>query len=75
MVRESGVRVLLPYFFHYVATGMTQFPDGRGMLFQPKRLRTAFLIMNAVYNKATEVQRAIEKAGQNGGPKGLSKIK
>ena len=54
---------------------MTQFPEGRGMLFQPKRLRTAFLIMNAVYNKATEVQRAIEKAGQNGGPKGLSKIK
>jgi len=48
---------LLPYFFQYysgIQNGRVIWPDGRGTLFQPVKLRKAFDIMIPEYAKIVE---------------------
>jgi hypothetical protein len=46
---------LLPYlqhFFRYI--DVREFPDGRGMLFQPKKLKLLFSVWSAIYYELKE---------------------
>ena len=46
--------ITVPYFFHWKATGFTQYPDGRGRLFQPAKLLEAFNICHAIAARCEE---------------------
>lgn len=43
--------VLLPYFFDWYNGGRTTYPDGRGSMFQPLKLKEAFYLYARYYDK------------------------
>jgi len=52
---------LLPYFNAYRNSNYLAWPDGRGRLYQPKKLIQAFDVLNYYYNKLEE-----KKVAENG---------
>lgn len=49
MANDPSVVILLPYFQQYLDRGF--FPDGRGMLYQPVALLSAFEVFVSVFRK------------------------
>jgi hypothetical protein len=49
---------LLPYFFSWRAGDFQQWPDGRGMIYQPIKLRAAYNILLWWYQTKEDKERA-----------------
>lgn len=60
-------RHLLPYFYAYRNSHNLAWPDGRGRLYQPKKLVDAFDIWSFYFNKLEEdkANKAVENAKKN----------
>jgi len=56
---SSGADYLLPYFFDWKYSQYQAWPDGRGALYQPVKLRRAFEVLANYY--ANEEKKRIEK--------------
>lgn len=61
-VAASETSRIAPFFYHYKATNMMAYPDGRGMLYQPNKLLDAFSIMATV--QLDREQRAMDQRAQ-----------
>lgn len=63
----SGNRYLLPYFYAYRNSNNLQWPDGRGRLYQPKKLVDAFDIWSFYFRKLEEAEtkKVVESAKKN----------
>jgi hypothetical protein len=48
MLQNKNIGRLLPFFFHFKGTEHTQYPDGRGRIFQPVILLEALNICGVV---------------------------
>lgn len=58
---------LLPYFYAYRASNNLQWPDGRGRLYQPRKLVFAFDVWSFYFNKleSNKADKAVENAKKN----------
>lgn len=66
---DPSVSRLLPFFFHWRATSYSQFPDGRGRLFQPQKMLDAFGVCNSIATRCEkeEIERMQKVAEANRG--------
>lgn len=51
VLRDRKVARIVPYFYRWKLTNGMEYPDGNGLLFQPKKLVNSFELLLAVYNR------------------------
>jgi hypothetical protein len=54
---------IVPYFYHYIASGYIQYPDGKGLFYQPLKLIQAFEVLLFIYKREEKLKR--KKDGEN----------
>lgn len=56
-ILKEHVSRIVPYFYRYVASNYAQFPDGRGLIYQPKKLISAFDVLTIVHGREEKEKR------------------
>ena len=51
-ILDGNIRSLVPYFFHYLAS--SEYPDGRGRLYQPTKMLFMFDVWAGIYRELTK---------------------
>jgi hypothetical protein len=50
-ILKEHVSRIVPYFYRFINSDFMEYPDGRGMIYQPKKLVNAFDILTSIYQK------------------------
>lgn len=58
-ILKEHVSRVVPYFYRFLYTQYTQYPDGRGMCFQPNKLIAALDILLVIYGREEKLKRAM----------------
>lgn len=54
---DSNIRRTISFFYHYVATEFREYPNGKGLLYQPIKLLESFNLLSGLYQSFKEKEQ------------------